>query len=80
MSPPKPPLQAARLRKFRAEAILRTIAAAKRSGEVVPLKGVRDMLSVLIHRLRLKDLNGNDTGVMKWDPYLAPNGGLRRED
>ena len=47
-------LQAARLRKFQAEAILRTIAAAERSGEVVPLKGVRDMLSVMIHRCRGK--------------------------
>ena len=43
-------LQAARLRKFQAEAILRTIAAAERSGEVVSLKGVRDMLSVMFHR------------------------------
>jgi hypothetical protein len=47
-------LQAARLRKFQAEAILRAIAAAERSGEVVPLKGVRDMLSVMIHRCRGK--------------------------
>jgi phage terminase Nu1 subunit (DNA packaging protein) len=47
-------LQAARLRKFQAEAILRTIAAAERIGEVVPLKGVRDMLSRMIHRCRAK--------------------------
>ena len=50
-------LQAARLRKFQAEAILRTIAAAERSGEVVPLKGVRDLLSRMIHRCRAKLLN-----------------------
>ena len=47
-------LQAARLRKFQAEAILRTIAAAERTAEVVPLKGVRDMLSRMIHRCRTK--------------------------
>jgi phage terminase Nu1 subunit (DNA packaging protein) len=45
-------LQAARLRKFQAEAILRTIAAQERAGNVVPLCGVRDMLSVMIHRCR----------------------------
>jgi hypothetical protein len=50
-------LQAARLRKFQAEAIMRTIAAAERSGEVVPLKGVRDVLSRMIHRCRAKLLN-----------------------
>jgi phage terminase Nu1 subunit (DNA packaging protein) len=47
-------LQAARLRKFQAEAILRTIAAAERTAEVVPLKGVREMLSRMIHRCRTK--------------------------
>jgi phage terminase Nu1 subunit (DNA packaging protein) len=45
-------LQAARLRKFQAEAILRTIAAEERAGNVVPLRGVRDMLSTMIHRCR----------------------------
>ena len=47
-------LQAARLRKFQAEAILRTIAAAEKKGDVVPLKGVRDLLSRMIHRARAK--------------------------
>jgi len=47
-------LQAARLRKFQAEAILRTIAAAERSGEVVRLRGVRDMIGIMIHRCRGK--------------------------
>jgi phage terminase Nu1 subunit (DNA packaging protein) len=47
-------LQAARLRKFQAEAILRTIAAEERAGNVVPLRGVRDMLSTMIHRCRAK--------------------------
>jgi phage terminase Nu1 subunit (DNA packaging protein) len=47
-------LQAARLRKFEAEAILRTIAAQERAGNVVPLKGVRDMLSKMIHRCRAR--------------------------
>jgi hypothetical protein len=47
-------LQAARLRKFQAEAILRTIAAQERAGNVVPLRGVRDMLSTMIHRCRAK--------------------------
>jgi phage terminase Nu1 subunit (DNA packaging protein) len=47
-------LQAARLRKFQAEAILRTIAAQERAGNVVPLRGVRDMLSRMIHRYRSK--------------------------
>ena len=41
-------LPAARLRKFQAEAILRTIAAQD------PLRGVRDMLSRMIHRCRAK--------------------------
>jgi len=47
-------LQAARLRKFQCRSILRTIAAAERTAEVVPLKGVRDMLSRMIHRCRTK--------------------------
>jgi phage terminase Nu1 subunit (DNA packaging protein) len=47
-------LKAARLRKFQAEAILRTIAAAERKGECVPLKGVRDLLARMIHRCRRK--------------------------
>jgi hypothetical protein len=47
-------LQATRLRKLEADAILRSIAAAERTAEVVPLKGVRDMLSVTIHRCRSK--------------------------
>jgi len=47
-------LHAARLRKFQAEAILRTIAAAEKKGDCVPLKGVRDMLSRMIYRCRAK--------------------------
>jgi hypothetical protein len=62
-------LQAARLRKFQAEAILRTIAAAERSGEVVPLKGVCDLLSMMIHRCRAKLLRwrtGVTNGLIAW--------------
>jgi hypothetical protein len=47
-------LQAARLRKFQAEAILRTIAAQEWAGNVVLLLDVRDMLSRMIHRCRAR--------------------------
>jgi hypothetical protein len=30
--------------------------------------------------VRVQDENGNDTGVMKWDPHLGPNGAWRVQD